>query len=110
MARASLVRARRRVRSCVLDSLVHLQQCNLTVILDSLVHLQQCNLTVKRKKMQQCNLTVKRKKEKTSLFGSIVGHCYVRLKGWHNCAVVNILTLKEKPNALHALNLCAYKN
>ena len=60
--------------------------------------------------MQQCNLTVKRKKEKTSLFGSIVGHCYVRLKGWHNCAVVNILTLKEKPNALHALNLCAYKN
>ena len=95
MARASLVRARRRVRSCVLDSLVHLQQCN---------------LTVKRKKMQQCNLTVKRKKEKTSLFGSIVGHCYVRLKGWHNCAVVNILTLKEKPNALHALNLCAYKN
>ena len=83
MARASLVRARRRVRSCVLDSLVHLQQCN---------------------------LTVKRKKVKTSLFGSIVGHCYVRLKGWHNCAVVNILTLKEKPNALHALNLCAYKN
>ena len=95
MARASLVRARRRVRSCVLDSLVLLLQCN---------------LTVKRKKMQQCNLTVKRKKKKTSLFGSIVGHCYVRLKGWHNCAVVNILTLKEKPNALHALNLCAYKN
>ena len=55
-------------------------------------------------------LNSKKKKGKTSLFGSIVGHCYVRLKGWHNCAVVNILTLKEKPNALHALNLCAYKN
>lgn len=82
MAWASLVRARWRVRSCVLDLQVRLQQCNLTV----------------------------KKKKKTSLFGSTGSHCYVRLKGWHNCVVASILTLKEKPNALHVLNLCAYNN
>ena len=49
MARASLVRARRRVRSCVLDSLVHLQQCN---------------LTVKRKKNATVQLNSKKKKRK----------------------------------------------
>ena len=67
-------------------------------------------LNSKKKKNATVQLNSKKKKKKTSLFGSIVGHCYVRLKGWHNCAVVNILTLKEKPNALHALNSCAYKN